>query len=121
MILRPGEGVGLHVELSLDVGSVKTGGMDRVEVESDVRKEIDKVDKLGFARSRRMCHPAQGRGIISGHSEDEAINIGDVGVLDVVHVAENQHEEKDVDEDANEFMDVDMVLWSRWVWGLPGW
>ena len=120
MILGPREGVGLNVELSLDVGSVKTRGVDGVEVESEVREEIDKVDKLGFARSRRVCHPAQGRCVVCGHSEDEAINIGNVGMLGLVHVAEDQHEEEDIDKDADELVDVDMVLWSRWVWGLPG-
>ena len=38
------ESVGLYVELSLDVGCIKARGMERVEVEGEVREKIDKID-----------------------------------------------------------------------------
>ena len=63
-----------------------------------------------------MLHPAEGRCIVSSNTEHKPIGGGDGGVAAGVHVDEYKHEEEDIDDNTNELMDVDVVLWGGWVW-----
>ena len=88
--------------------SVESRGKERVEFENEVREEATKINKVGLARAREVCHPAQGRGIVCLQEEYPAILVRDEGMSKVVMVGEREHHEEGIDDDPNEFMDVDV-------------
>ena len=88
--------------------SIESRGKERIEFENEVREKTTKVDSVGLARAREVRHPAQGGGIVGFQEEYPSILVGDEGMSKVVMVGEREHHEEGIDDDPNEFMDVDV-------------
>ena len=119
MVLGTQEGVGAIVFLALDVRCIETGGKKGVEVEGEMRQEVHKVDKLGLPGAGSVAHPAEGGCVVCCNSEYVPVMVRDCFGRGLALGKEDEHHEVDIDDDAYEFIHVDVVLRKGWVGDKP--
>ena len=84
-----------------------------------MRQEVRKVDKLGFPGAGGMAHPTEGGCVVCCDSEDVPITVRKWWSRGLTLGEEDEHHEEDIDDDAYEFMHIDVVLRERWISDEP--
>ena len=77
-------------------------------MEDEVIEETTKVNKVRIMRLREVHHPTQCGGFISLQEEYPSILVRDERMSMVIVKYRGEHHEESIDNDTNEFMDVDV-------------
>ena len=65
---------------------------------------------VGVSGAGGMTHPTEGRGVVSFHEENPAVGLWEVGRGERVVKGKRAHHEEGIYDDADELVDVDVVL-----------